>query len=310
MKIDDLRVFVRVADAGSLSLAAAQLGLAQPNVSRVIRGLERKLDAPLFNRTGRGVSLTIRGERFLKFALSTLEELQKTESDMRLLVGAAPKNLTIVIPRHTGRVLIPAIFRGFSAHLPNIHLDIVEMQSKDGSAALIEKSCDIAVFYDTTHSAFPDQHVLFRESLYLTGHEKYLSQFPDPITLGECAALPLLIFSNPPYAQMVEGAFEKADAKPTKIQYLENMVAMKAFAMEGQGVAIMAFSNIVSEFENKEIRAHRIVDPPIERNIMGAIGLHLDRSFANTALSLLKTSLAEIAPVARWRSSESFRSDK
>lgn len=303
MKIDDLRVFVRVAEAGSLSLAAAQLGLAQPNVSRVIRGLERKLDVPLFNRTGRGVSLTERGERFLKFAQNTLEELQKTESDMRLLVGAAPKRLTIVIPRHTGRVLMPAIFRGFSAQLPSVHLDIIEMQSKDGSAALIEKSCDIAVFYDTTHSAFPDQHVLFRESLYLAGHEKHLGRLPDPITLGECATLPLLVFSNPPYAQMVEGAFEKAGAKPKKIKYLDNMVAMKAFAMEGQGVAIMAFSNIVSEFENKEISAHKIVDPPIERNIMGAIGLHLDRSFASTALALLRTSLGEIAALARWQSS-------
>lgn len=300
MKIDDLKVFIRVADAGSLSLAAAQLGLAQPNVSRTVRRLEDGLKTDLFQRTGRGVSLTRSGERFLTFARDTVDGLERTEGDIRRLAGAPPKQLTIVIPRHTGRLLMPAIFRGFSAELPNVQLDIVEMQSRDASTALVEKSCDIAVFYDTTHSAFPDRHALFRESLYLTGHERHLGDSTDPIPLADCGSLPLLVFSNPSYAQMIESAFGTANVPLQDVQYFDNKVAMIAYAMEGQGVAIQAFSNFVNEYENGEIRARKLVNPEIGRNVMGAVGLHMDRNFARRALALLKSSLAGIADVARW----------
>ncbi len=304
MKIGDLRTFVQVAEAGSLSRAAAQMGVAQPNVSRVVRGLETRLGASLFHRTGRGVELTASGERFHAFASSTLQELERTERDLRMLVDAAPERLTIVIPRNTGRLLMPAIFRRFTAHLPDIHLDIVEMHSKEASAALVEKTCDIAVFYDTTHSAFPDQHALFRERLYLTGAATHLGESTDPISLEDCASLPMFVFSDPSYSQMVEAAFERAGLTLRDVQYLDNKVAMAAFAMEGQGVAVQAFSNFVSEFENGEIRAREIVDPPIERSIMGAIGLHVDHRFARTALGLLKDALGDIAPAARWRAIE------
>lgn len=301
MKIADLKVFIRVADAGSLSLAAAELGLAQPNVSRVVRNLERRLGAMLFNRTGRGVVLTGCGERFLAFALNTVGELDKVEREIGRLVGAAPRRLAIVIPRHTGRLLMPAIFRVFSARLPDVRLDIVERQSKEAQAALIGKGCDIAVFYDTTPSTFPDPQALFRESLYLTGHKKFLGESTDPISLTECASLPLLVFSNPAYARMVQAAFAGLGITPRNVTYLNNKIAMAAFAMEGQGVAFQAFSNFVHEFDNGEIFARKVVAPEIARTVMGAIGLHVDRHFAGTALDLLRGSLAEVADTARWR---------
>lgn len=300
MKISDLKVFIRVADAGSLTLAAARMDLAQPNVSRIIRGLEQRLGAALFDRTGRGVKLTAAGERFREFALSTISGLESAEAEIASLSGAAPRRLTIVIPRHTGRLLMPAVFRVFSSRLPEVHLDILEMHSKEASAALIEKTCDIAVYYDTTQSAFPDQKALFLESLYLTGHKKHLGDATGPITLAECAALPMLVFSNPSYARMIERAFEQERIVPEKLEYLDNKVAMVAFAMEGQGVAFQAFSNFVYEFENGEICARKVVSPEIERRIMGAIGLHVDRRFAAKAMKLLETALEEVAGAARW----------
>ena len=301
MKLDELALFAQVVESGGMSQAAAALGLSQPNVSRTIRGLEQRLNATLFNRTGRGVELTASGQRFLGFAQETLENFQHAKTAIAELDGAIPSELVICIPRHTGRLLVPAIFRTFQERLPGVTLEIKERQAIDTSKALMDKSCDVAVFYDNATSPFPERRKLFCEPLYITGHPRHLGTSDAPISLAACAELPLLMFSNPPYARMVERAFTNAGLTPNVIRRLENKIAMVAFAMEGEGVAVQAFSNFVNEYENGEIRARLIVDPGIHRNILAAVGLHVERRFANTVFRLLKTSLDEIATSARWQ---------
>src|SRR5579871_2502479 len=61
MELHHLRYFVAVAERLSFSRAAEDLDLAQPSLSRQIRDLERELNAPLFNREGRRISLTAAG---------------------------------------------------------------------------------------------------------------------------------------------------------------------------------------------------------------------------------------------------------
>ena len=63
-RIDAMRLFIRVADAGSFSRAAADLSIGQPTVSRRIQDLEHQLGAELFHRTTRALSLTEAGQRF------------------------------------------------------------------------------------------------------------------------------------------------------------------------------------------------------------------------------------------------------
>ncbi|HUZ12168.1 MAG TPA: LysR family transcriptional regulator [Caulobacteraceae bacterium] len=67
---DDVRVFLAVADAGSLNAAAPLLGMSQPTISRRIEDLEIRLAARLFERSPRGVSLTQAGETMRELAAS------------------------------------------------------------------------------------------------------------------------------------------------------------------------------------------------------------------------------------------------
>src|SRR5215510_4438618 len=70
-----LRVFVVVASAGSVTQAASQLYLTQPAVSAALRRLTAAVGAPLFVRSGRGLSLSQRGERLFTSARPLLEAL-------------------------------------------------------------------------------------------------------------------------------------------------------------------------------------------------------------------------------------------
>ena len=66
--LDEFRLFIKVAEAGNISQAAAAVGLTQPSVSRAMRALEQGLQTELFHRTGRGVVLTPTGEQALERA--------------------------------------------------------------------------------------------------------------------------------------------------------------------------------------------------------------------------------------------------
>ncbi|WP_445487421.1 LysR family transcriptional regulator [Niallia sp. 03133] len=67
MDVEDIRIFMAVAEHGSVSLAANELGYVQPNVTSRIRSLEGKIGKPLFHRHRRGMTLNVEGKKLLKY---------------------------------------------------------------------------------------------------------------------------------------------------------------------------------------------------------------------------------------------------
>ena len=78
-----LRLFVRVARLGSFSRAGLELGLPQPSVSRIIRGLEREVGAALLTRTTRAVVLTEAGSEYLARVEPILDALEEANHVVR-----------------------------------------------------------------------------------------------------------------------------------------------------------------------------------------------------------------------------------
>jgi len=75
MSLAQIETFVAVVETGNVTRAADRLRIAQPALSRQIRGLEDELGTPLFARTSRGMTLLPEGERFLEHARRILDEV-------------------------------------------------------------------------------------------------------------------------------------------------------------------------------------------------------------------------------------------
>ena len=108
-----LRAFVETADAGSLSRAARQLALSQPSLTGQIQRLETHMGVPLFDRHGRGVTLTDAGEALYPRARRILDEVRATEDAIRregaegagtLSVGAIPTVAPYILPAAVQRM--------------------------------------------------------------------------------------------------------------------------------------------------------------------------------------------------------------
>lgn len=81
MNIVYLKYAVAVAKAGSLNKAAEELFVAQPNLSRAIKELERELGITVFERNSKGINLTLDGEKLVSYGKKILREIDELERD-------------------------------------------------------------------------------------------------------------------------------------------------------------------------------------------------------------------------------------
>lgn len=140
-----LRAFVETADAGSLSRAARHLAISQPSLSAQIQRLEGHLAASLFNRHGRGVTLTDAGQALYPRARRILEEVRNTEDVIRREAADGADTLTVgAIPTVAPYVLPTAIQRLRSRHT-SMRVSLREDYSAVLARLLLDGALDVVI---------------------------------------------------------------------------------------------------------------------------------------------------------------------
>lgn len=124
-RIDAMRLFIRVADAGSFSRAAIDLELGQPTVSRRIQDLETALGTTLFQRTTRALSLTEAGQRFYHRAIDILGEFDSAEAEVRGLEHEPVGLLRLSCAASMARLVIGPLIPEFLERHPHIRIDLM-----------------------------------------------------------------------------------------------------------------------------------------------------------------------------------------
>ncbi|WP_242008186.1 LysR family transcriptional regulator [Sphingomonas ginsenosidivorax] len=137
----EMTVFVRVADSGSLSRAARELKLSQPSVSRIVGMLEARLGTTLLLRTTRSLSLTDAGALYLERARRLLAEMEEAEQATRGL-DSLHGVIRLAMPLMYGTRAIIPVLAPFLAR----HSDLkVELSMSDARQNLITDGVDLAI---------------------------------------------------------------------------------------------------------------------------------------------------------------------
>lgn len=117
MQLDDLRIFVRVAELASFTQAAEQLGLLKGRVSAAVQQLEAQVGTRLLQRTTRRVRLTSDGEQFLGSARELLADAEQLQSMFQPAGSVLSGRLRIDLPNTLARELvIPRLPEFLAAH--------------------------------------------------------------------------------------------------------------------------------------------------------------------------------------------------
>ena len=137
-----MTAFVRTADLGSFSKAAAEAGVKVSTVSRYVGALEADLGAALLNRSTRRLHLTEAGRSFYERATQILAEVEDARGATRALNVRAQGLLRINIPSAFGRRHVMPHMKDFLADHPDVRLDAT---LTDAVVDLIETGADVAV---------------------------------------------------------------------------------------------------------------------------------------------------------------------
>jgi DNA-binding transcriptional LysR family regulator len=138
-----LKTFVTVVHKNSLSLAAQEIHITQPAVSKHINALEEYFGIGLIERRGRGVNMTPAGEVLYKYANEILSLIDKAEVEIRELSSAVQGKLVIWASSIPGHFILPYIIGDFKKHYPAVHIALQISDSNDVIRHLLDETAQL-----------------------------------------------------------------------------------------------------------------------------------------------------------------------
>jgi len=138
MTLEQLRIFVAVADRGHVTHAAAALGITQSAASAAIAALESRYHSRLFNRVGRGIELTETGRQFLQEARAVLDRVSVAKSVLEDLAGSPTGAISIAASHTIASYWLPRRLAAFHAAHPGVRLDVVIRNTREVESAVAD----------------------------------------------------------------------------------------------------------------------------------------------------------------------------
>jgi DNA-binding transcriptional LysR family regulator len=141
-RLDAMTVAVTVQELGSLSAAARRLRMPLPTVSRKVSDLEAHLNARLFNRSTRRLTLTNAGESYIAACKRILEDVRETEHTVSGEFSTPRGELVISAPIVFGRIHVLPVITAFFQAYPEV---TVRLSLSDRMVGLLEDHVDLAL---------------------------------------------------------------------------------------------------------------------------------------------------------------------
>ena len=143
--LNDLRLFVLVADEGSLTKAAAKQHLSLAAASSRIKALEAQADLPLFYREARGVRLSPPGVAFLHHARLMLHQVDQMRGDLHEYGGGLRGHLRVFANTTAVTDFLPEILPEFLAANPKVNIDLQEKPNAEIARGVQDGRADIGI---------------------------------------------------------------------------------------------------------------------------------------------------------------------
>ncbi len=296
MDFKQLEYFVRVAEMGSFTRAAAALDVAQPALSRQVRLLEVELRQNLLVRNGRGATPTEAGKLLLDHGRGILHQIERAREDLGRMRGGLSGRVAIGLPPSVARVMTVPLTRAFRETLPEARLSISEGLSGAMQEGLISGRLDIVVLYNAQSSREIDITPLLDEELVLVRarppglHE---DPPPGPIELRDVARLPLVIPTRPNAIRMhVEAQMAGIGCRPRVVLEIDGVSAILALVADGAGCAVLSRNAVLHSPQPSAFTTQAIGSPPM------SIALSLATSLQRPTTQAQKEALALILKTA------------
>ena len=173
---NDIQIFVRVAELGSFTKAAKDLGVSKSAVSREIDRLEERLGARLLQRTTRSVNLTDAGTTYFERCKSILEQIEEAELAVTNLQSLPSGTLRVSLPLSYGRMLLMPHIHQFVSEHDKLNIDL---GFTDRRVDLVSEGLDLAVRIGSNEEPNLITSRLGNITFIVCASPKYLENSPE-----------------------------------------------------------------------------------------------------------------------------------
>jgi DNA-binding transcriptional LysR family regulator len=143
MTLEQLRIFVAVAEKQHVTQAARELNLTQSATSAAVAALEERYNIKLFDRVGRGILLTHTGRTFLSEARAVLARARSAEQALRDIAGLKGAKLVIAASQTVANYWLPSRLQAFQAAHPGVNVSVRIANTERVAADVRESVADI-----------------------------------------------------------------------------------------------------------------------------------------------------------------------
>jgi DNA-binding transcriptional LysR family regulator len=149
MTLEQLRIFVCVAERLNMTRAAEVLHITQSGVSASISALENTYGTPLFDRVGRRIELSAAGHTFLEEAEKVLHQVGAAQRALSDLSNLRRGVVSVCASRTIGNYFLPEIITEFQIAWPNLDIDLQISSSADAVRMVVEGKAEIGLIEGT-----------------------------------------------------------------------------------------------------------------------------------------------------------------
>lgn len=283
MDIPALQAFVTVAETNSFSMAAEQLFLTQPAVSKRIGTLETELGVALFDRIGRQITLTEAGRALLPRARRILIEVEDSRRALSSLSDRVEGRLSMGTSHHLGLHRLPPILKAFHRDYPQVDLDLHFLDSEQACQAVVRGDLELAVVTlpPVAPAQLAVQPVWDDPLVIVTAPDHPLAQQAE-LDLAMLAPHPAVLPAHGTYTrQIVEEAFSNTGLEPTITLATNYLETIKMLVAVGLG-----WSTLPETMVDSSIVSHRLKGFALRRSL--GVVTHTARSLSNAARAMLR----------------------
>jgi LysR family nitrogen assimilation transcriptional regulator len=298
------RAFLAIAELGSLTRAALFLDSNQSLLSRHLNALERECNARLFNRTGRGVTLSDFGQRIFPHVKALLADAEQLALEIRGEAHEPAGRVTIGSLPSITNPIVGRLFNRLRAEHPGIQLKILEGSSGQVEEWLADARVDIAILYRYGHSLPDQEQALATVDSYLIGAAGDRLTAAPEVPFAALHELPFILPGAPNGLRTSLDALARHE-RITLLPAIEadSLPLMRSTVAEARLYTVLPIHAVWTEVQEGKLQAARIVSPTLQRIVSMAMARSKGPAKAVTAVAAAIVSIVEAsARSGMWKS--------
>lgn len=252
MELNDLIIFQKVAEHGSISKAAAELNYVQSNVTARIKLLEKELHTPLFSRHKRGMIINSEGKRLLEYARDITAKVQEMKLSFQDQADAGGL-LKIGIVETVNA--LPHILSSFNDHYPNVEVSLMAGVTDQLVQDVIDMKLDGAFVTGPIRHPDVEQLSVISERLVLVAKR-------DNFTMEQLTTTPLLLYHKGcGYRGRLESWMKVEGIIPRKVMEFGTFGTIIGSVAAGIGITVIPQSTVTELVEKQVVEEHSLPAP-------------------------------------------------